>query len=270
MQTHAALALYMDEHLMGLGTGVERYRQLRRVLQKFLNRDLVEIRQRDLADALSQWDGSTRNRYKSALTHFFKWCREREYTALRPELSSGKESSRDAVLSLDQLRTLYDVAPARGDWCGFLRLLILTGQRRMEVSQLDPHSVSGDRWEQVSTKNGVVPHTVFLGDRSQAIIAAENVWSDKTTFADMKRRWFTDAGMNPADWKLHDLRRSFATHLADAGHPVDIVDRHLNHVASASSRGVQRVYIRSQFLSERRDLAREWEDILFPKGLNKM
>lgn len=260
------LATYAKEHLSRLATGEERERQLRRVLHAFVNRPMGSVGQRELIAALDRWEGPTRNRYRAALTHFWRWARQRGLTDLRPELDGHREVSRDVVLSLDQLRALWAAAPARGDWQGFCRLLIATGARKGEVAGMRPQDVAGGVWRQPSTKNGTA-HLVHLGPLALAELRAGITWAGKTTFADMKLRWSADAGLDPARWRLHDIRRSFATHLVEGGADPAVVDRALNHAASATARGVARVYNRASLLDARRSLMLRWEGMLKPAVL---
>jgi integrase len=46
-------------------------------------------------------------------------------------------------------------------------------------------------------------------------------------------------------WTYHDCRRTFASHLGEAGQDRDVVDGILNHKASSTSSGVMGVYNRS-------------------------
>jgi integrase len=66
-----------------------------------------------------------------------------------------------------------------------------------------------------------------------------------------------------ADWRLHDLRTAFATHVCDAGIPENIADRVLNHAASASRASVvARTYQRSELLPQRAAALERWAEIL--------
>jgi integrase len=213
--------------------------------------------------ALSRWNGATRNRYRAAITHFWRWARQREYAELRPELEGAKEQSRDAVLDLPTIRRLYEVAPARGDWQGFCRLLILTGQRRGEVSGIRSEQVEGRVWRQPCTKNGT-QHLVHLIPRAMDELRGGVTWEGKTGFTDLKTRWSRDADIDPETWRFHDLRRSYATHLVEGGADPVVVDRVLNHVASATAGGVARIYNRAALLGDREKMMGRWEGMLFP------
>lgn len=242
-----ALAEYEADHLSTLRYGKERLRQLERVFAHF--QDWDKVNQRDLTLVLQQWKGATYNRYVAALTHFLRWCRMREYTDLRPEFMHRREEARDDVLTVSQLRRLYLVASERGDWAGYCRQLILTGQRRSEVAAMAEDQIDGDLWRLPRTKNGT-SHLVHLVKPEPVI-----TWTGKTTFGDMKRRWYTDAGV-PLKFRMHDIRRSFATHMVEDGADPAVVDRILNHCGGA--KGVARVYNRATLLEPRREVMEAW------------
>ena len=58
-------------------------------------------------------------------------------------------------------------------------------------------------------------------------------------------------------WRVHDLRRTMVSGLAQAGYPTDVVDRLLNHVSGSRS-GVKGVYQRYEFLKERQEALQAW------------
>lgn len=58
-------------------------------------------------------------------------------------------------------------------------------------------------------------------------------------------------------WVVHDLRRTFATHSAELGISLDVVELCLNHASGARS-GVAGIYNRSKLLPERRAAMDRW------------
>jgi integrase len=60
-----------------------------------------------------------------------------------------------------------------------------------------------------------------------------------------------------APWRLHDLRRTFATGCARLGVPLHVVEKSLNHT-SGTFRGIVAVYQRHNFLDERRSAMQAW------------
>jgi integrase len=67
-----------------------------------------------------------------------------------------------------------------------------------------------------------------------------------------------DAAMgNPPAWRLHDLRRTFVTGLADLGIRPDVIELAVNH-RSGLRGGIAGVYNKSELLPERRAALERW------------
>ena len=60
-----------------------------------------------------------------------------------------------------------------------------------------------------------------------------------------------------AEWRLHDLRRTVATRMADIGVLPHVIEAVLNHI-SGHKAGVAGVYNRSQYGPERRQALDQW------------
>jgi integrase len=67
-----------------------------------------------------------------------------------------------------------------------------------------------------------------------------------------------DKLLNIAPWTLHDLRRTFATNLADLGVAPHVIERLLNHVTGTIS-GVAAIYNRSRYEPEMKAAMELWE-----------
>ena len=57
---------------------------------------------------------------------------------------------------------------------------------------------------------------------------------------------------------IHDLRRTGATHLGEMGYPSDYIEVALNHTKG----GIKKVYQRSQYIDQRREMLQKWADKL--------
>jgi integrase len=155
-----------------------------------------------------------------------------------------------------------------------LRLLLLTGVRRSELAGLrrGELSVDGTEWVIPSsrTKNKR-EHKVPLAPLARAILASVPVISGPADFVftnDGKRavaNWSSiklrlDAAMalppTAPRWRIHDLRRSAVTKLADLGVRPDVIELCVNHVSGRSS--VAGIYNRSELLPERRAALALW------------
>jgi integrase len=67
------------------------------------------------------------------------------------------------------------------------------------------------------------------------------------------------AGVN--DYRIHDLRRTFATGLASLGTPVQVTERLLNHI-SGTHAGIVGIYQRHTYMQEMRATMARWENHL--------
>ena len=75
-------------------------------------------------------------------------------------------------------------------------------------------------------------------------------------FSRIKRR--LDAMMKDVSpWRLHDLRRTCATGMAEIGVPPHIIELCLNHVSGARA-GVAGIYNRAEQMTERTTAMEKW------------
>jgi integrase len=67
------------------------------------------------------------------------------------------------------------------------------------------------------------------------------------------------AGVKVRPWRLHDIRRTVATRLADLGTLPHVIEAILNHV-SGHKAGVAGVYNRATYAREKREALNAWAD----------
>jgi integrase len=274
---------YCDQHNRP-STAAETRRNMSAIfLPPWKNRTLASITR---VDVLTITDGLIAKGSPSAARHahsharkFFSWCVERglveasPMTSLRPPV---RAQNRARALSLPELVAVYDAAGQIGYPFGtIVRLLILTGQRRgevtgMEWSELD---VTAALWTipAVRSKNGrahalplapVALNTIETIPRLSQRFAFPARGNDDATFSGWsKAKRELDAMIGISDWTLHDLRRSMATSLASLGTPPHIVERILNH-AGGTFAGVAGVYNRFEYADEMREALQHWEHAL--------
>ena len=166
----------------------------------------------------------------------------------------------------------------RDNWpsfCGAIRLLSLLGARHNEIvgmlwSELD---FAAGTWTlpAARSKNGR-PLTLVLPAAALAIVKAQpHRPGNPYVFSPQSGRLLTahrltDAlnrrlGDQVGPWRIHDLRRSVATGMANIGVPPHIVEAALNHV-SGSKRGVAGTYNRSQYTGEVTAALERWSQHL--------
>lgn len=157
----------------------------------------------------------------------------------------------------------------RAEFAVPLMLLLLTGCRLNEVTGMRRSELSedGTAWHIPSTRTkNKRPHTVPLPPLARDLIASVDTRDSDLVFttdskspvrigSKIKQR--LDAAMKIPPWRLHDLRRSFVTGLAELGIRPDVIELAVNHVSGARG-GIAGVYNRSELMPERRAALERW------------
>jgi integrase len=156
--------------------------------------------------------------------------------------------------------------------------LFLTGQRREEVggmrwSELDLKeklwSLPSDR-----TKNGR-PHDVPLTGPVLQILASRDRPTDrdfvfgkgKGPFSGWsKAKASLDSKTGLRDWRLHDLKWTAVTGMAELGFQPHIIEAIVDHLSGHKS-GVAGIYNRATYAAEKRDALGIWSDYSAPRFL---
>jgi integrase len=266
------------------------------VLASWEDRPLADIAERDILEALDELTArgadTMANRTLAYLRLLFKWSRSRRIIATDPSTDvakPGAELSRDRVLSLDELRAIWNATDPTDLFGAIVRALLLTGQRKTEISDMRWAEIDSETWTlpPERTKNRrrhAVPLSAPMLDILEARRAEQTAMGIKTPFvfatsgkalpdgtrsaprpfaqwARAKSRLDAKAGL-AEPWRQHDLRRSMVTHCADklriAPH---VIEATVNHV-SGSKGGVAGVYNRAEHLDERRAALNAWADFL--------
>ena len=219
------------------------------------------------------------NRILAYTKRFFSWCKERDILDQSPVEAiklPSKENDRDRVLNLGEIKSFWISCDKMGyPWGPVFQLLLLTGARLKEVSQASWSEISiSDRTLDLPgsrTKNERA-HQIQLSVQTlkillslpkvegQDFLFSTNGKTPVSGFSKVKKRLDILCGV--ANWRFHDLRRSFATHSSEklSVSPV-IVDKILNH-RTGQVRGVTAVYQRGEYLAERREALQKWGDYI--------
>jgi integrase len=263
-----------------------------RIVARWADRLVPSIRRRDIIELLDEsrerGATTTANRELAALSKFFAWCLEREIITTSPAVGIRKpapERSRDRVLSNEELRVIWRAAELEGYPFGeIVRLLLLTGQRRLEVA--------GASWPEfdLGARTWIIPrervknnrdHLVPLSNAACGILEKMPRFvggaflfglGGRTAFtgyskgkgrllkhiAKLNGREDDESDSDVAvDWTLHDIRRTVATRMGELGVLPHVVEAVLNHV-SGSKAGVAGTYNRALYEPEKRDALERW------------
>jgi integrase len=199
---------------------------------------------------------------RRAISALFKWAMEEGWAQSNPVIGTRRPADpkpRDRVLSDAELVVIWN-ACGDDDYGRILRLLILLGARRSEVGGMRSGELDLDAgtWTlpKERSKNHRA-HTFTLPTAALAIIGMVPRSERDHLFGTRADRGFTawDHGRAALDchlagavkpWRLHDIRRTVATKMADIGIEPHIIEAVLNHY-SGHRAGPAGVYNRSAY-----------------------
>jgi len=281
----AILDRYDEMHLAQLRTGKQRRKQIEVAFGTRLDDPLNKVERRHLQEFIDKVAGKgtkvLANRYKAAISAFTSFAWKRGYIdhniGAGLAKAPGKEKPRDRVLSLNEVRAIYDAAGLLSPlWTPIIRLLILTAQRRGDIVGLRHSEIDFEKRRidlpGARTKNGKA-HIVHLSEPALEIVNGVTPKNDLmfTTTGTTPVSGFSKVKVEidkllPEDmepWTFHDFRTAFATIMAEGGADEGIVDRILNHSASASAASaVARVYNLSAQLDKRAIVLDRWAELV--------
>jgi len=247
---------------------------------------LSEIDRRTIAALLVEVEEGgpyARNRVRSSLSAFFAWAIREGFFEANPVAGTGKaeqNGARERVLSESELREIWSSLLPQGQFGEIVRLLILTGQRRQEISALRWSEVDFERrliaFPPARTKNKRL-HELPLSSQAQAILKRQPHRKDRDLIFGLRNGGFSGFSEGKKtldktihakrgrkakplpDWRFHDLRRTCATGMAELGVQPHIIEAVLNHV-SGHKAGVAGIYNRARYEGEMRDALQRWAD----------
>lgn len=257
------------------------------------HRPLAEIKTRDLTLVLDEVDkqketkkAPTRvDRMLNAIRAVFYYSVElRQYIdfnpadRLKPRIDM-RERERDRVLRDIELRALWLTTGGLGNYGKVIRVLTLTGQRLGEITGL--------RWKNIDLEKSVLKlraaetkarrvHHIPLSKPVVEIIkgqprgkAGELIFPNHEGgefqgFSKLKKRIdklmverlaIIDEGAVFEGWRVHDLRRTAATGMGEAGTANEIIGLILNHQTNLGTTGI---YNRQKFDTQMKDGLDKW------------
>lgn len=238
-----------------------------------------------LDDVVTEHGAAKGRELRKHLTKMFNWAADRGHLIASPLAGMRRPEmgyvARERVLSMEELRRVWDAAAeAAYPFGDMVRLLILTGQRRSEVAEMergwvdDEHRAVEIPASRYKTKR---PHVFPLSAPAWALVQSLPRWNGgdclfSTTSGARPVSGFSKAkarldelvtaagakrGLPPLpEWTVHDLRRSAATHMARLGVQQEHIERVLGHVVQ----GVAGTYNRYSYLDEKRAALELWGD----------
>lgn len=187
------------------------------------------------------------------LSTFFKWCLGRDIIVSNPMATYPPPrvpESRDRVLSESELKAVWRATYAMSLYGPFYRLLMLTCQRRNEVTWIKYSEIDGSTWTIPGrrTKNGKT-HVVHLSQQAMDIVNSKPEFIERGLSGYSRAKSTLDRLSGVSDWRIHDLRRTGATKMQEFGVLPEVIELILNH----KPKGVFGIYQRHKYSKERKD-----------------
>lgn len=257
------------------GKGLRSAPEIERLLRNFVfphwgKREFVSIRRRDINTLLnniaeaSAWNA---DHVLSIIRKIAAWYASRSDDYSSPFVAGmrrtrSEDRERDRILNDDELRAVWKQAEANGVFGALVRILLLTGQRRSDISGMKWVDIKdGGVWELPTEprEKGTIG-AVQLSEAALAIIEAQpRLKSNAYVFAAArgpgplngfnKRKEAFDRDCGVSGWTLHDLRRTARSLMSRAG----VSDEHAEHTLGHKLQGVKKVYNRYDFFKEKSD-----------------
>lgn len=246
------------------------------VLPHWRDRKLATITRADVRDLVEGAEGDVLpNRILTLVKTIFRYALSRDWLDASPVEGLAKpksEAERDRVLTMEEAAAVWKAAGLLGFPFGhFIQTLELTAQRRTEVARM--------RWADVDLDGAtwVIPGKETKSGRTQLVPLSGPVVAILKSAPQLGEYAFTHDGETPISgyakaktrldnfiaaagvamepWRLHDLRRTAATHMVRLGVSEDVVGRVLNH----APKGVTaKVYALHTYAPEKRSALDRW------------
>lgn len=214
------------------------------------------------------------------MRRIFNWARDHGHVEHNPfdgVRLNAQLRARDRVLSIAEVKAVLRAAATMPyPWGPIFQLIALTGARRNEWASVQRSWIDLDggtvEWPSGNYKSRR-PHVLPLTPAVASLLRTQPLWDQgpylfSTTAGEkpvssfskaraaLDRALANEAGAPSGDWRIHDLRRSAATHLAGLGVDEIVIERLLGHAIP----GVRGIYNRYRYLDEIRSALQIWEN----------
>ena len=253
--------------------------ELRPELGTMLPHEITRGDLRTLLDRKAQKSPYMANRILEVIRRVYSWGVETDKVTASPCIGlkkPGVEKQRERVLSPDEIKRVLKVLdqdkpvsketgkelPSLKPYAPFFRLALLTAARKSELLEAKWSDVDleGALWTIAETKMGRA-HVLPLPAAAVSILEAlpregDYIFRETGRITAHPKKgiaWLRQR--TGIDFRIHDLRRTTATGLAQLGVRSEVISAVLNHV---SGQEATRVYQRHKWIPEMRQALERW------------
>ena len=232
-----------------------------------------------ILDRLEKTGPVTAGHSRATLSALFTWAMGHGYVERNPVVGTidpDNSKPRERVLSDTELAAIWNSCNSDDDYHRIVRLLILTGCRKMEIGGMVWSELNFDRYTWTipgaRTKNKR-DHILPLPRAFWAIVESVERRPGRDFLFGYSDRGFRnwsdpkialDKRCKVTGWTHHDLRRTAATRMAESppdglGIKPHVVEALLNHISGHKS-GVAGIYNRASYLPEVKTALAMWAE----------
>ena len=264
----------------------DRMARLRRAVAPFNDRAVASVTKGEFVtrlDAVQSDSGPiARNRAQAEIRAWLGWLHERDIVPLialagvRKKIDE-KPRERTRVLTDVELGMVLTETANGSAFSDIVRVLLHTGMRKGEAANLQPrdldfaaHTIKVRVEVAKSNRERVIPmvDTIapMLKGRAEGLAREAYIFGEGSGFSGPFSGWGKSVdrvrGAPEGDhWTLHDIRRTVATRLHDAGVDTLVVEDLLGHLSGVRG-GMAGVYNRSVTLAKQAEALSSWADRL--------
>jgi integrase len=281
--------LYLRRRVFGrLRTAKTIESRLRRTLAPILQRYAADICRRDIREILDnivdQGKGREAEKRRQVCTAMFRWALSQDIVEADPTAGLtpyDRGAPRERVLSVEEIELVWkwlDTDALSLEAADILKLELLLGARCGEISGLRAEEIDRQKWiwtlPAARSKNGRQRVTPVVGlaremleqrlsgvDKGPLFLLNKGV---VVSSAHIGHYLLTRRTTLPiAVFTSHDLRRTFATMLAEMGIALDLVAAIVGHESGGKeTRTLVRHYVHTDMLERKSQALKAWDDRL--------
>lgn len=237
----------------------------------------------DLLDAIAiDRDSPTlSNRVRAVLSSIFSFGIDKAIVEANPVLNvrrKKKETKRERTYSPKEIKSLWEAFEGQDEPVqSIFKMLMICGQRSAETRRM--------KWADVDRKKGVwtIPadqtkanrtHLVPLPEMALQLLEKLHPWTGSSDYVfqspvgNQPIEWLQKAvkrirkASGVSDFRIHDLRRTAASHMAKLGIGRTVLGKVLNHKGLAGDDTVTSIYDRHSYTDEKRHALTLWSKYL--------
>lgn len=285
MTTKEAFRDYESLHLPRLSPEHARATQRifeRVILRAFGDKAISEVKRSDVrrvTDEFAEHAPAGAINIHRAASAFFAWCMDREYIGQNPLYRAklpAERAVRDNVIRPVELVHIWRACELLPEhWSIAIRILILTGLRKSEVLKADWNEFDFEvgEWTIPSRRSkNRRPHLVAITPALSELLGQLKRGGGYLFESPLKRGAPVlglaypvrqlKAATSSRNWRIHDIRRSVATGMAELRIQPHVIEAVLNHRSGIIS-GVGAIYNRHGYEAEKREALLAWQSKFF-------